>query len=302
MSTAIVNVLVFQTVEAKANSWLRSSHAECRHAAELKHLAEQEETRKRDAAMQEARVQIGLEVARTLQSQEAVSDLKARIDAIALQVGLPANALTNVLSLSWSNVVEQLLLDGVISEEAEVRLVQFKNVFSLTESDLNVNGQYTKVAKAAVLRDIFNGKVPERFHFEIPLPVNLLKGEKLVWAFPEAKYYEEKVRREFVAGSRGASIRIVKGFYYRVGSFKGHTVEHLENVCVDQGWVVITDRNIYFAGPRKSFRLPYPKIVSFEPYSDGIGFMRDAASAKPQTLQTNDGWFTYNMVVNLAQL
>jgi hypothetical protein len=57
---------------------------------------------------------------------------------------------------------------------------------------------------------------------------------------------------------------------------------------------VVTDKNIYFTGPRKSLRLPYRKIVSFEPFSDGVGVMRDAATAKPQIFVTGDGWFTYN--------
>ena len=43
-------------------------------------------------------------------------------------------------------------------------------------------------------------------------------------------------------------------------------------------------------------------IVSFEPYSDGLGVMRDAQMAKPQTFITGDGWFVYNLVVNLAQM
>lgn len=30
--------------------------------------------------------------------------------------------------------------------------------------------------------------------------------------------------------------------------------------------------------------------------------MRDAASAKPQIFITGDGWFTYNLVTNLAQI
>jgi len=47
--------------------------------------------------------------------------------------------------------------------------------------------------------------------------------------------------------------------------------------------------------------VPYSKIVSFTPYSDGIGIQRDAASAKPQTFVTGDGWFIYNLVVNLAR-
>ena len=41
---------------------------------------------------------------------------------------------------------------------------------------------------------------------------------------------------------------------------------------------------------------------AFDPYDDGFGIMRDAQSAKPQTLRTGDGWFAYNLAVNLAQM
>ena len=63
----------------------------------------------------------------------------------------------------------------------------------------------------------------------------------------------------------------------------------------------VTSKHIYFHGARKRFRVRYDRIVSFEPYRDGIGIMRDAQTAKPQTFQTGDGWFIYNLVTNLAQ-
>ena len=40
---------------------------------------------------------------------------------------------------------------------------------------------------------------------------------------------------------------------------------------------------------------------SFEPYSDGVGVMRDAQTAKPQNFITGGGWFVYNLVTNLAK-
>jgi hypothetical protein len=71
---------------------------------------------------------------------------------------------------------------------------------------------------------------------------------------------------------------------------------------VDNGVLGITNKHIYFAGPMKSFRIAYNKIVSVAPFSDGIGVVRDAATAKPQIFVTGDGWFTYNLATNLAQL
>ena len=58
----------------------------------------------------------------------------------------------------------------------------------------------------------------------------------------------------------------------------------------------LTTKHIYFAGSRKRFRVRYDKIVAFDPFSDGFGIMRDAQTAKPQTFQTGDGWFPYNLV------
>ena len=46
----------------------------------------------------------------------------------------------------------------------------------------------------------------------------------------------------------------------------------------------------------------YRRTVSFEPYRDGSGIMRDAQTAKPQTFVTGDGWFVYNLATNLAQM
>lgn len=123
-----------------------------------------------------------------------------------------------------------------------------------------------------------------------------------MWAFPSSKYFEDKTRRQYTGGSQGVSISVMKDVYYRVGAFKGHAVEHTERIHIDTGWVVATNKNIYFAGPRKSVRLPYTKIISFEPFSDGIGIIRDTATAKPQIFVTGDGWFTYNLVTNLSQI
>ncbi len=74
-----------------------------------------------------------------------------------------------------------------------------------------------------------------------------------------------------------------------------------ETIHIDTGLLGITTKHIYFTGPLKSFRIKYIKIVSFELFSDGIGVHRDAQTAKPQLFTTGDGWFTYNLITNLAK-
>ena len=53
---------------------------------------------------------------------------------------------------------------------------------------------------------------------------------------------------------------------------------------------------------RRKFRVRYDRIVSFDPYDDGFGIMRDAQTAKPQTFRTGDSRFTHNLAANLDQV
>ena len=66
--------------------------------------------------------------------------------------------------------------------------------------------------------------------------------------------------------------------------------------------VGLTTKHVYFAGSRKKFRVRYDRIVSFEPYEEGFGIMRDAQTARPRTFRTDDRWFPYNLATNLDQM
>lgn len=271
--------------------FLSSKHAEC-----------EEQHQQRERVIQGGRQQIAIEVLRAIKESGNFYSLESTISEIEQSSFVPLSERNDLLVKGWENSVDQLLEDGILDATEENRLIEFKNHFSLSQSDLDKNGALTKTTKAAVLRDVLSGVVPQRMSFNNNLPINLQKGEQVVWAFADSKYLEDKTRRQFVGGSQGVSIRIMKGLYYRVGAFKGHAVENTERVHVDTGLVVVTTKNIYFAGSQKSVRLPYAKIVSFEPFSDGIGVMRDTATAKPQIFVTCDGWFIYNLVTNLSQL
>ena len=74
-------------------------------------------------------------------------------------------------------------------------------------------------------------------------------------------------------------------------------MEKTEVVHIDTGVMALTTRHIYFHGSLKSFRIPFSKIVSFSPHSDGIEINRDVANAKPQIFMTKDSWFAYNLVL-----
>ena len=269
----------------------RSKHPECHQH----HLEQQNVTRC-------GRDQITTAVTAAIRGGGDLDDLERAVSQIEQSAQVPAEDRHGLLVQGWEGAVDQALEDGVLSEDEEERLLVFSERFALTQGDLDTHGAYTKTAKAGALRDVLGGTIPSRFGFDTPLSINFQKGEQIVWAFPRTEFLEDKLRRQFVGGSRGVSVKVMKGVYYRVGAFKGHTVEHTERVLVDTGMLVVTQKNLYFAGPQKAVRVPYAKIISFEPFEDGIGILRDAATAKPQLFVTGDGWFTYNLVTNLAQL
>ena len=72
-----------------------------------------------------------------------------------------------------------------------------------------------------------------------------------------------------------------------------------ETVQQDTGLLGFSTKHICSSGPKKKFRVRYDRTLDFEPFSDGLGLMRNAQTAKPQSFRAGDGWFAYNLPVNL---
>jgi hypothetical protein len=204
---------------------------------------------------------------------------------------------------SWGNAVERAFEDSVLTSEEEKSLESIRERYNLTQDDLDGKGAYSRFVKGGALRDVLEDKIPERMYIKSgQLPFNLQRDEKLVWIFQGVKYYEQKTMRQYVGSSGGISVRVARGVYLRSGGFTARPVDTSETVQADTGIFGVTTKHLYFTGTLKSFRIPYTKIVSFMPYGDGIGVQRDAATAKPQTFITGDGWFTYNLITNLSRM
>ena len=130
------------------------------------------------------------------------------------------------------------------------------------------------------------------------LAFNLMKSEALLWVFGDIGYLQQMTRREFRGRSMSVGFRVAKGVYVRPGTFRGRAVESTSLEQRDTGLLGITTKHQYFKGSHTSFRVRLEKIVSFEPFRDGLQIMRDAARAKPElfTMGTTDVWFAVNLI------
>lgn len=205
------------------------------------------------------------------------------------------------LICGWEQAVNDILNDNVLTPAEEAQVMTYVQKFGLNQNELNSNGSFTRLVYGCALRDVLDKGTTSRAVITFQLPFNLQKNESLVWCFRNVPFYEEKIYKSYVGQSHGMSFRVMRGVYYRVGSSRGYPVETSRTEQIDTGVLGVTTQHIYFAGQKKSFRIPYKKIVSFTPYSDGIGICKDTANAKPQTFITGEGWFVYNLVMNLSQ-
>lgn len=246
--------------------------------------------------------EIGQVQARTLIASSAsnVGEIPSQLKLVAQQSYLTQSELKEAAIAGWSQVLDNALDDHVVSQDEQHHLVELLNILPIEQDEIKQSLPYLRFVQALTLRELDDGITPTRFTLDGSIPFNFQKSEQLVWAFQNVDLYEDKTRTTYVGGSRGVSVRIARGVYYRVGAFKGERIPVTETVHTGTGLLAVTTKHIYFSGGRRDFRVPYSKMVSIKAYSDGIGISRDTASAKPMSFVTGDGWFISNLVAKVA--
>jgi len=244
----------------------------------------------------------------TITTTTDFQNLQKDVELISESSYIGMNEVQELIAFGFDNAVEKFLEDGILSKEEEERINEFVNTFFNTENQENYNkilnkkGTVNKVIKSSIIRNITEGVIPETRIVTEQLPFIFQKTEKLIWVFYNVKYFEQVTKTHYRGGSHGASIRIAKGVYYRANSFKGYPVKEQEMKYIDSGIFALTSKHVYFYSSNKTFKIPFGKIITIQPYEDGIGLQKDGASSKPQVFKGIDGWFVFNIVNNLNQI
>ena len=226
-----------------------------------------------------------------------------RAAAEAANVAMPDSELRNVIAAGWGSAVKDAMEDHALSNKEKRGLNRYREGFDLGEAELNQVGAFDAFRMLSLLNVLNRGILPrpdiDSFTAQFGrLPFNLMKSEVLLWVFGDVGYGEQITHREYQGSSMGVSIRIAKGVYVRPGSFRGRTVETTSMEHTDDGLFALTTKHIYFKGQNKAFRVRLDKIVSLDPYQDGLGIMRDTARAKPEVFYMGEiaVWFSVNLI------
>lgn len=182
---------------------------------------------------------------------------------------------------AYHRVYEKAVEDRALTVQEQEQLSGLQKDLGI--DDAKIGRQLSGLARLQMLRESQEGRLPV-----LPqVPLLLKKGEVGHW-MTDAEYMEERVvSRRYEGGSRGVSIRIMKGVSYRVGAHKGQLVTETGIVTVDSGQLILTSQRVAFTGARKSFNVPYKQLMNFNLFDDGVQINKDGKS-KPQIFKIGD--------------
>lgn len=237
-----------------------------------------------------------------------VTSLESKMDANAFSHGIrsimeaarvPKSEAEGLILSGFKSLIDRALDDHVLSAEEENRIVELCDAFDLSLERVQDVGLQRRLLQGRILRDLQERSPKSRLQVTGSLPFVLQKTEVLIWVFQDVDYYTMKERVQYVGGSAGVSVRVVKGVYLRAGGYKGERVSTQSLELQDRGTVGITSKHVYFKGAQKAFRITLTKLISVERFADGIGIMKDGANPKLQVLAVDDPWFASNILAQI---
>jgi hypothetical protein len=178
--------------------------------------------------------------------------------------------------------VDNLLADELIGPDEEARLESVG--LTLWGSVDRLAVELAPYRSALFIAMVNDGRLPA-----IEDPDIMLKRGEVVHLQEDAALLKQVVHREFQAGSRGMSFRVMKGVSYRVGATRGRVVETGRSWETDDvGTLSVTSQRLVFAGASRTVECAYPKLIDLDVYSDGIG-IHVSNRQKPTVLRVRDG-------------
>jgi hypothetical protein len=159
---------------------------------------------------------------------------------------------------------DTVLADDVLTEQEQDALLDALEQLGFTTE--NADQIAPGLMNRLVVAMINDGRLP--LVDDSRLPVHA--GE-VVHAELQAALMKYVPIHEYRGGSRGVSIRIMKGVSYRTGAQRGHIVTVGTQLQVaDAGTLTVTSERVVFAGRVKTLTFLLKNLVSLEVFEDGL--------------------------------
>lgn len=203
---------------------------------------------------------------------------KTEIELFASELNISSSEVEKInkttASQIYENAVKKAIADNEVTLDEQESLEQLALKLDLDINEMQLDKSTDETYKYLVfLNALNNGYLPILESTSIVLQRN----EIAHWEVPANLLTSKVVTTGYTGGSNGVSVRIMKGVSYRVGSSRSTPIR--EQISIKHpGILVITNKRIVFSAPSKSFSIPFTQLISFEPYSDGLGLQKGNSS------------------------
>ena len=226
----------------------------------------------------------------------------ARAATLLERSDLPDDDGRELLLQAWELAVARQLHDTDIDLDREAALLRYARHFELDDVELGHNGMLRQLIQGAAIAEAAADLVPHRMDFpeDAAAPFRLNKCEQLVWLFDNAECRVGLLLSESSPSITGVMTPGRTLPYYPPRRFVGRDVPPQDWETVSTGRLAVTSELLHFRGPGHNIRLSYDAVRRWEPYCDGIGIVPQRQPDRLVVFRTGDGWFLYNLTLDLA--
>ncbi len=193
------------------------------------------------------------------------SEEKSRISSIVSENGLALSELATIQKEAFQGAFSSALSDGLVSDQEALLLNDLVDLFGVSAQALGLDQE--RFNSARYLELLGRG---ELITFqERPEGVIIPEGESLHFFIAAALAKRRRVTTSVSYSGPTASIKLMKGVHYRVGSINLGRSTSEKIAYEDIGFVFITDQQIGYKGPKKHLNIPLKKVKYVE-INDGV--------------------------------
>lgn len=221
--------------------------------------------------------------------REVLSALRVAETALVPEDG--AEIKLAAISAYLYRIIEDILEDRLVTPEEDTRLEK-----ALSQAkDLGIDTSFDSSFRDALTRarenwTISHGPMENISTLDVRIP--MVRGESCYRALECTRSERRSVTKRIRYAGPTARIKIAKGIYLRAGDLAVAPVREEHIVHQDTGTLYLTNRKLLFSGQQKGTRIMLNKVVSFEPYSDGLEVFKETGRNQIFQGSFDDHFFT----------
>jgi hypothetical protein len=246
-------------------------------------------------------------------------------DDVAAGAFIRGDEFKTVCASGIEAMVEAATVGGELTPDDSAHIVTLGEVFGIDPHSLPKAG--ARLAKASVLRELKDGKLPDGIELDGPALLNLERDEAVVWVFNNVTCFslargDKPATHSQQAGRAGVTMRMngykapparesdpeppsepkkpskKKSAHDADAADDGNQGLALEGI----GDLVLTNKNLSFLSDTIALKIALRHIVALVPHTDGLRVMRDEGSGRPQTFVIDDPSFAASAITLLNRL